>query len=167
MTRLLRVAIVPLFALGFALSLNAASAQMMHFTLNVVVETADGGAIPAGEVCVSGEVNPICQDIPADSPSGKEFSFPGLADGEHEVTVSAEPYLEAVDNPVLTENTTTITITLQKEDTAPPADELPDTGAGTTVETAGNQALMLVTGGLALGMLSLAVAWRRREGEAL
>jgi hypothetical protein len=165
MIKPVRIAVIPLLALVLSLSLNAASAQMMHFTLNVVVETADGGAIPAGEVCVSGEVDPICQDIPADSPSGKEFSFPGLADGDHDVTVSAEPYLEGVDTVTITENTTTITIVLEMEDTAPPAEELPNTGSGSTVDTADStQALMLLTGGMAVAMALLALVQRRREG---
>ena len=162
MSKLFHIAPVFLLAVAASLSLNAASAQMMHFTLNVVIETEDGSEIPAGEVCVSGEVDPICQDV-GGNPSGREFSFPGLADGDHEVTVNAGDYLEIVDTVTLTGNETTITLTLQMEQTAPPASDLPDTGTGSTLTTNANPngTMLLLIGGLFIGTLTLALAQRR------
>ena len=159
MLRPLRLAIALSLLLAAALSLNTASAQMMHFTLNVVVQTDDGADVPAGQVCVSGEVNPICQDIPDGTPYGREFSFPDLADGDHEVTVSAEPYLEAVQDVTLTDNETTITITLVTEQTPPTAAPTevvaPTEAAAPTQAAASNLAPVSSHAGLVLGLCSL------------
>ncbi|MDQ3657245.1 MAG: PEGA domain-containing protein [Chloroflexota bacterium] len=163
MIKLLRIAPVFLLAVAASLSLNAASAQMMHFTLNVVIETEDGSEIPAGEVCVSGEVDPICQDT-GGNPSGREFSFTGLADGDHEVTVNAGDYLEIVDTVTLTENETTITLTLEMEQTAPPASELPDTGSGPVAEASATSSTLLIAGGFALILAAFGLVLHRREG---
>ncbi len=155
--RLIAVMVVALMA---TLSVQTALAQTA--TLNVVIETEDGSEIPDGEVCVSGEVDPICQAT-GGNPSGREFSFSGLADGDHEVTVNAGDYLEIVDTVTLTENETTITLTLEMEQTTPPATDLPDTGTGSTLEndSTRNGILLVLTGVLFLGSLSLAVAQRR------
>jgi len=85
-----RVLIVLTFVLTAGLSMHQASAQMQHFTLNVVVQTEDGADVPVGQVCVSGEVDNVCQDIPAGTPSGREFAFDGLGDGDHDVTVTLQ-----------------------------------------------------------------------------
>ena len=164
MIKPVRIGIVLLLALAASLSVNAASSQTLA-TLNVVVETEDGSEIPDGQVCVTGEGDPICQDV-GGNPSGREFSFPDLTAGaDYEVTVNAGDYLEAVDSVTLSEETTTITLTLVMEQTAPPADDvLPDTGSGSTANIdANSQALMLITGGLAVGLLSLSLLQRRRE----
>lgn len=163
----IRIVIVVLLALAGSLSLSQASAQMMHFTLNIVIETEDGSDIPDGEVCVSGEVDPICMET-GGNPSGREFSFTGLADGPHDVTINAGDYLEIVDTVTLTENTTTVTYTLEKEQTPPTAeptaDVLPNTGSGAAVATASSSAaLLLATSGLLLGIASVVVMLRRRE----
>lgn len=178
------------FLFAGSLSAGNASAQMMHFTLNVVVQTEDGADVPAGQVCVSGEVDPICQDIPEGTPSGREFEFDGLADGDHEVTVSAEPYLEAVSQVTLTEDVTTITVTLEFEqvvptETAAPTEvaipteaaaptatpstaagagttSLPSTGTGSTETTGSTTALLLVISGLLFGLFSLVLTRRQR-----
>jgi hypothetical protein len=162
----LRVVVVAMLALVAGMAASNASAQMMHFTLNVVIETSDGGNIPAGQVCVSGEVDPICQDIPADTPSGREFSFPGLADGEHDITVNAEPYLEAVDHVTITELETTVTITLEREETpVTPEPNLPNTGVGPTQDS-GTTPFLLITGLLgAAGVFVAASAGLRRKEQ--
>ncbi|MGN6030777.1 MAG: hypothetical protein ACTHQE_03855 [Thermomicrobiales bacterium] len=169
MVKTLRVAIVAMLALVAGMAASNASAQMMHYTLNVVVETEDGSAIPAGQVCVSGEVDPICQDIPDGTPSGREFAFPDLALGQHDVTVNADPYLEAVDTVDFSEDQQVVTLTLQMEvtpgetPTAVPA--LPDTGAGITAShDGGSISFLLVTGLLgAAGALAVASATFRRK----
>lgn len=190
MLRPLRLAIALSLLIAAGVSLDTASAQMMHFTLNVVIQTDDGADIPAGQVCVSGEVNPICQDIPTGTPYGREFSFPDLADGDHEVTVSAEPYLEAVDEVTLTDNESTITVTLVTEQTPPteaaPSETaptevapieaaapteaaganntaLPNTGTGAAATADSPSALaLLIAAGLVLGLCSLVLTRRRR-----
>lgn len=159
MSRFIRIASVTLLALLALVSVQAASAQMMHFTVYVVIETEDGLPIPAGEVCVSGEVDPICQDIPADTPTGREFEFDGLGPEDHEVTVSAEPYLEALGTASFGDsNDTTITLTLVREVT-PPTD-LPDTGAGVTAEAAPSALAGFMIAGAA--MLAVAAVGVRR-----
>lgn len=167
MIKTLRVAVVAMLALVAGMVASNASAQMMHFNLDVVVETADGGNIPAGQVCVSGEVGPICIDIPADTPSGRDFYFEGLADGEHSITVNAEPYLEALDTVTLTEIDTTVTITLEREVTPgdpTPAPVLPDTGVGTS-QDGGSSSFLLITGmlGVAGAFAMASAAFRRNE----
>lgn len=169
MVKTIRIAIVAMLALAAGMVAANASAQMMHYTLNVVVETADGGNIPAGQVCVSGEVDPICIDIPDGTPSGREFSFPDLGSGSHDVTVNAEPYLEGVTSVDLTEDQQVVTITLQMEETPgetpTPAPALPDTGAGTTAShDDGSSSFLLITGLLgAAGAFAVASATFRRE----
>ncbi|HYJ13496.1 MAG TPA: hypothetical protein VEW66_07890 [Thermomicrobiales bacterium] len=143
MFRLLRFASVAVFALIALVSVQSASAQMMHFELDITIETEDGSPIPAGTVCVSGEVDPICQDIPADTPSGRDFLFTGLADGEHTITVNAGDYLEAVDYADAANPATEVTIVLYMEETPT---ELPDTGAGVTADTTGSLTGMLIVG---------------------
>jgi hypothetical protein len=165
-----RVTIVLIVAIATALSLNAASAQMMHFTLNISIFTEDGAELPEGQVCVSGEVDPICQDV-GGNPSGREFSFPGLADGPHDVTINAGDYLEIVDTVTLTEDTTNVEYTLEHEQTPPdngddtPAEVLPETGTGAMASTGGSSsALLLGVGSLVFAMLAFAVGQRRRLG---
>lgn len=166
----LRLAIVVLLMVAGSLSLNQASAQMMHFTLNIVIETEDGSDIPEGQVCVSGEVDPICMDT-GGNPSGREFSFTGLADGPHDVTINAGDYLEIVDTVTLTEDITTVTYTLQKEQTPPTTeptaepttDVLPNTGTGATVDSEGSSAVSLLSmSAVLLVMASLVLMLRRR-----
>ena len=169
-----RVAIVLIVAIATALSLNAASAQMMHFNLDITIQTEDGSDIPDGTVCVSNVTGgDTCMDI-GGNPSGRDFYFSGLADGEHSVTINAGDYLEIVDTVTLTEETTSVTYTLQHEQTPPadngsgetPANTLPSTGTGTTAATGAPTALVLATASLLvglLGLLSLAVSRRRLE----
>jgi hypothetical protein len=155
MMKSVRIALVALFALFGGLSLQAVSAQMMHFNLDITIQTEDGADIPGGQVCVSGEVNPICQDI-GGNPSGRDFFFSGLADGDHTVTISgADPYLDITDTVNLSQDTTSVTYTLQKEQPLPPAQTtapaLPVTGAGTMAGTPGSTTpLLMIVGMLAL-----------------
>lgn len=158
MTKSLRVTIVAMFALLGGLSLHIASARMMHFTLDITIQTEDGADIPGGQVCVSGEVNPICQDI-GGNPSGRDFFFSGLADGQHMVTITgADPYLDISDTVNLTQNDTAVTYTLQKEQTpptvAPTTAALPVTGTGTAATTGGISTPLLIF----IALLALACA---------
>lgn len=143
MSRFIRFASVAFFAAIALVSMQAASAQMMHFELDITIETEDGSPIPAGTVCVSGEVDDICQDIPADTPSGRDFLFTGLADGEHTITVNAGDYLEAVDYANAADPATEVTIVLYMEETPT---ELPDTGAGITADATDSLAGVLIAG---------------------
>lgn len=164
----LRLFVVFLLALGVSLSVSQTSAQMMHFTLNIVIETEDGSDIPEGQVCVSGEVDPICIDT-GGNPSGREFSFTGLADGPHDVTINAGDYLEIVDTVTLTEDTTTVTYTLQMEQIPttpePTTEVLPNTGVGTTSNVAeqSTAALLLAAASIVLGLASVSLMLRRRS----
>ncbi|MGI8485692.1 MAG: hypothetical protein ACR2OU_15700 [Thermomicrobiales bacterium] len=177
MVKSFRIALVAIFAIVGGMSVQAVSAQMMHFTLNVVVQTEDGAELPGGQVCVSGEVNPICQDI-GGNPSGREFSFPGLADGDHDITVSgADPYLDIADHVTLTEDTTTVTETLQLEQAVPTAvataapdapvtPSLPNTGAGATTGTSGSNApamLMVISILAIVGFAGSVMQLRKRR----
>lgn len=162
-----RIAVLLVVALATALSLNAASAQMMHFTLNITINTEDGSQIPDGQVCVSNATGgDTCQDV-GGNPSGREFSFPGLADGDHSVTINAGDYLEIVDTVNLTEDVTSVSYTLQHEQTPPDTgstDTLPTTGTGPAVASGTPTALLLATASLLvglLGLLALAVSRRR------
>jgi hypothetical protein len=153
--------------MAMALSLSAASAQMMHFNLDITIQTEDGSPIPDGQVCVSNVTGgDTCMDV-GGNPSGRDFYFSGLADGEHTVTINAGDYLEIVDTVTLTEETTSVTYTLQHEQTPPDsgsANTLPTTGTGAAVATGTSTALLLATASLLvglLGLLSLAVSRRR------
>lgn len=166
MVKTLRIAVIAMLALAAGMVASNTSAQMMHYTLNVVVETEDGANIPAGQVCVSGEVDPICIDIPDGTPSGREFAFSDLALGQHDITVNAEPYLEAVDSVDFSEDQQVVTITLQHEETPgqTPVPNLPDTGAG-PAQDGGSVSIMLLAGLLgAAGVSTVAFgAMRRKE----
>jgi hypothetical protein len=164
-----RLAITLVVALAAALSLNMASAQMMHFNLDITIQTEDGSDIPAGQVCVSSVTGgETCMDV-GGNPSGRDFFFSGLADGEHTVTINAGNYLEIVDTVTLTEETTSVPYTLQHEVTPPaddgsggaPAEVLPATGTGAAVGSEAPMALVLLAGSLLLGLMSLAVSRRR------
>lgn len=157
MTKSLRMTLAALFALLGGLSLQVAAAQMMHFNLDITIQTEDGTDIPGGQVCVSGEVNPICQDI-GGNPSGRDFYFSGLADGDHQVTIrGADPYLDITDTVTLKDVDTSVTYTLQKEQTPPTAGptspSLPNTGAGTTAGTNGPSAPLVML----ISMLAVAL----------
>lgn len=166
MIKSFRIAGVLMLALLASLSVTSASAQMQHFTLNVVIETADGGTIPGGQVCVSGEVEPICQDIPAGTPSGREFAFADLADGDHEITIGgADPYLDIIDNVTISEIDTTVTEVLQLEQVVPtPVPDLPNTGVGSSAAAGSSSTtVLLLAASGALGLLSLSVMQLRRR----
>lgn len=164
-----RIAAVLVTALAMALSLNAASAQMMHFNLDITIQTEDGSDIPDGTVCVSNVTGgDTCMDV-GGNPSGRDFYFSGLTDGDHTVTINAGDYLEIVDAVTLTEETTSVTYTLQHEQTppgsgsdGPPASAMPATGTGPTAATGTPMALLLAAASLVLATLAVAVAQRRR-----
>jgi hypothetical protein len=143
MTKLLRLVTIAIFALLAVSSLQAASAQMMHYALDITIETEDGSPIPAGTVCVTGEVSDICQDIPADTPSGRDFYFEGLGDEEHTITVNAGDYLEAVDYANAADPATAVTIVLYMEETP---SNLPNTGAGETFASNSSLAGVMIVG---------------------
>ncbi len=164
-----RVAVVLVAVLASALSLNAASAQMMHFNLDITIQTEDGSDLPDGTVCIDSVTGgETCMDI-GGNPSGRDFFFSGLPDGPHTVTINAGDYLEIVDEVDLVDETTSVTYTLQHEQTPPsdngsggaPADVLPSTGTGTAVASGTPMALLLLAGSLLLGLLSLAASRRR------
>ncbi|MGC4105802.1 MAG: hypothetical protein QM753_05500 [Thermomicrobiales bacterium] len=168
MIKSLRIAIVAMMALTASMVAANASAQMMHYTLNVVVETEDGSNIPAGQVCVSGEVDPICIDIPDGTPSGREFAFSDLALGQTEVTVNADPYLEAVSNVDFSEDQQVVTIVLQMEETpgatVTPAPVLPNTGTGNVSHDGGSSSFLAIVGLLgAAGTFAVASSALRRK----
>ena len=154
MFRITRLVTVVFIAIVALVSMQSASAQMMHYALDITIETEDGSPIPAGTVCVSGEVGEICQDIPADTPSGRDFFFDGLGDEEHTITVNAGDYLEAVDYATAADPATAVTIVLYMEETPT---QLPDTGAGVTTDTAASLAGMLVAGSALFAVAALAV----------
>lgn len=176
MIKFVRIAAVLMLALAASLTFNAVSAQMMHFNLDITIETVDGADIPGGQVCVSDVTGgDTCQDI-GGNPSGRDFYFPGLTDGDHSVTISgADPYLDIDDTVTLTEDDTAVSYTLQLEETPPtPATDvtpeptssgaasLPSTGTGTGTPASDNW--LIVAGLLAMTLAagSLVVARRQR-----
>lgn len=160
MGRLLRFGALAVLASLLVLSVKPASAQMMHYDLNVTVILTSDELLTGGQVCVSGEVDDICQDIESGTESGQVYSFTGLGGGEHTVTVAGDPYLEAVDYATLEDVTTDISISLYMEELP----NLPNTGAGSTAGTPLSNGLFLATGALAL--LGAAFVLRREMVSA-
>jgi hypothetical protein len=154
MSKVFRFGTIAFLAVVALLSVQSASAQMMHFALDITVETADGSPIPAGTICVTGEVGDICQDIPAGTPNGRDFYFDGLGDEEHTITVNAGDYLEAIDYANAADPATAVTIVLYMEET--PTD-LPDTGAGVTADTTATLAGLLIAGSTLFAVAALGV----------
>jgi hypothetical protein len=154
--RLMAVMVMAMMAM---LSVQSASAQTA--TLNVVIQTDDGSEIPAGEVCIRGEGTPLCQEV-GGNPSGREFSFGELQNGvEYNITVNAGDYLEAVASANLTDGTTTVTITLEREQTP---SNLPDTGSGAALASTTMSTTLVVVAGSSLVLAMLGLMLRRREG---
>jgi hypothetical protein len=148
MIKSLRVAIVLITALTLCSIASSASAQMMHYTLFVTVATQDGSAIPAGEVCITGEDNvQICQDIPAGTPDGHQFIFEGLDSGDYSIDVSADGYFTVSEDIKITDVETYATLTLTLPDPAnpTPGPNLPNTGVGTT-QGGDSTSFLLITG---------------------
>ncbi len=135
-------------ALMAVFSVQAASAQMMHDVVYIVVETADGADIASGEVCISGEVGFDCQDIPAGTPSGREFQFNGIGDGEHKISAAAAGYDNVLETVTVNESGLVFTLVLPVQAPA----NLPNTGAGVTA--AASDSLATTLGGAA-GVLLL------------
>ncbi len=155
MSRIHRLLSITVLALLAALSMQAGSAQMMHFSLDITIETEDGSAIPAGTVCIDSVTGgQTCQDIPDGTPSGRDFLFTGLPDGEHTITVNAGDYLEAVDYADAGDPATEVTIVLYMEET--PTD-LPNTGAGITADSNGMLASLLITSATVVALASTIV----------
>lgn len=155
MLRTLRLVSITLFALLAASSFQAASAQMMHFELDVTVETEDGSPIPAGTVCINSVTGgETCQDIPDGTPSGRDFLFTGLPDGEHTITVNAGDYLEAIAYGTPADPAAEVTVVLYMEDTPT---NLPDTGAGVTSQSGSMMAGLLITGATVVALAATIV----------
>lgn len=161
MSRILRLVSVVLFALLAASSLQGASGQMMHYSLDITVETEDGSPIPAGTVCIDSVTGgETCQDIPEGTPSGRDFLFTGLPSGEHTIWVNAGDYLEAMDYADAGDPATEVTIVLYMEETPT---NLPDTGAGITSQPDSMLAGLLITGATVVALAATIV--RRPLGK--
>lgn len=165
MIQTLRIATVAALALVMGLAGSNASAQMMHYDLTVQISLNGSSPLHQGQVCVTGEVEPICQDIKPGTQVGTDYTFTGLAGGEHDVTVSGvDPYLDAVAHVDLTETSTVVGIELEMEDTAQPAPELPNTGSGpmSAVSTSSTDGVAIMAAfALVMAALSSAVVLRR------
>lgn len=159
MKTLLRIGAVALLAAVLGVWAMPASAQMMHYELNVTLNLTSTQLLTGGTVCVSGEVDDICQDIAPGSGPNPGYTFTGLGGGDHTVTVNGDPYLEAVTYVTLIDDVTNITIDLQMEELP----NLPNTGAGTTAGAPVSTGFLAATGALAL--LSAAFLLRRRTVE--
>ena len=149
MFRFVRIMTLVALALTVGGSVGAASAKASTFTVNVVVQTEDGAAIAAGQVCVTGPATNVCQDIPAGAPSGREFAFDGFPNGAYDIDVNVDPYLEAVDHAAVADANVTVTFTLQMEHTAQPAEATPvSVGQTTEFDVAGASAFCKRQGGV-------------------
>lgn len=142
MNRFTRLIALAVMALAAVFSVQAASAQMMHDVVYIVVETSDGSNLERGEVCISGETEEVCQEIPAGTPSGREFEFDGVADGEHTISAAAGEWWRPVERTVnVNESGLVFTLVLE-----PLTNNLPDTGAGATVDATASLAGALLAG---------------------
>ncbi len=156
MPRILRLVTIAIFALLATSSFQAASAQMMHFSLDITIETEDGSPIPAGTVCINSVTGgDTCQDIPDGTPSGRDFLFPGLPSGEHTITVNAGDYLEAIAYGDAADPAGEVTVVLYMEQT-PPTD-LPNTGAGITSQSGSALAGLMMTGATIVALAAFIV----------
>lgn len=126
MKHLTRIGALALLTTLLAVSAMPASAQMMHYNLDVTVILTSDELMTGGTVCVTGEVDNICQNIAPGTGSGATYGFTELGAGDHTVTVSGDPYLEAVDYVTLEDVDTSIEISVYMEETP----GLPNTGSG-------------------------------------
>lgn len=158
MRKFVRIGALALLGTLLAITAMPASAQMMHYNLDVLVVLNADEVMTGGTVCVSGEVDDICQDIAQGTGSGEIYSFTGLGSGDHTVTVNGDPYLEAVDYATLEDETTEITINLYMEEYP----VLPNTGSGSTSQSS-SFAVVAVS---ALAVIAAGYALRRSSAAS-